>query len=60
MMKLPEQAEPVKRDFIFANRDDTAIAPQACWCLDPQSTGTSHWWCEMGRELVNTGYGCTP
>jgi hypothetical protein len=58
-MQIPEQAKPVARVAAPARpATDSHVRPQICWCLDPDQDGTSHWFCEAGRELFNTNYEC--
>ncbi len=61
-MTIPNQAEPVNRSGIAAaQQPQGSITPQACWCVDPAPGLPGHtWWCEVDRELMDTGIDCTP
>ena len=58
MLHLPQQSIPVARTNPSSRQPEAEIKPQ-CFCIDPTGNGFT-WWCEMGRELMDTTVDCSP
>ena len=61
-MLLPKQVEPVSRvtrETPQRPGHEETVPQVTCFCrLD--SAGVYKWFCLLGRDLLNTGYNCTP